>query len=138
MSRTTGSTGTKYKEQFQLFVRYEARGYSSKEIIKELWGHEQGQREFEIDKNRLSRWRSHPDYDKIWMEEIGKFGKKLISKGLRKLSEQVDDEEKWLSNKAANDVVNYAKGRIFGDSDKTVTVKIEGAPDLGTPDQPEE
>ena len=138
MSRPTGNINMKYRSDFQLFCRLEARGYSTEEIIEQLYGLKKGDKDFMTTKNRLSEWRRNPEYDKIWFDEMGRFGRKMLSKGLRKIKQQIDSEQDWLANKAANDVVNFAKGRVFGDEDKTVTVKIEGMPELGVPDKAEE
>lgn len=137
MSRTVGAIGTKYKADFEKFCRLEARGFSSAEIIEMLWGVKNGDLEYCKLKSRLSMWRNNPQYEKIWFEELGFCGRKMLTKGLRKINAQMDSETEWLSNKAANDAVNYAKARVFGESEKTITVKFEGMPDLGTPDQQE-
>ena len=138
MSKPVGTVCVKNKVDFAKFVSLEVQGYSTGEIIKELWGIEKGDKSFNVYEHRLSAWRKNPNYDKMWMEFMGKLGRELLSEGLRKLRKQVRSEQDWLANKAANDVVNFAKGRVFGDEDKTVTVKIEGMPELGVPDKAEE
>lgn len=137
MARTVGAIGKKYREDFQLFCRMDARGYSAKEIIKTLWDVGPEHRDYKRFRDRLSLWRKEPEYDKIWFDEMGLGGRRLLAKGLNKIRAQINSENEWLANKAANDAVNYAKGRVFGESEKTVTVKIEGMPELGTPDQQE-
>ena len=50
---------------------------------------------------------------------------------------QVDiEDDKWgfLSNKAANDLLNRYWAVVMGEDDKQIVVKVEGMPDLGTPD----
>lgn len=137
MPRTVGAIGKKYQEAFQLFCRMEARGCSTREIIKTLWGVELEDKDYKRLRDRCSLWRKQPEYEKIWLDELGMCGRRLLTKGLRKIRDQISSDNDWLANKAANDAVNYAKGRIFGESEKTVTVKIEGMPELGTPDQQE-
>ena len=128
MTRPVGNLNAKDREAFARFVALEVQGYSTDEITKELWGEGKGDPHYGVLSQKISRWRQNPEYNKLWMEFMGKLGRDLLSEGLRKLRKQV----------AANDVVNFAKGRVFGDEEKTVTVKFEGMPDLGTPDQPEE
>ena len=137
MTRPVGSVGNKYRADFQTFCRLEARGFSSEEIIKFLWGTEKGDAKYTQCRNRLSMWRNNPEYNKIWLEELGLGGRRMLAKGIRKIREQIDCDQPWLANKAANDAVNFAKPLVLGENEKTVTVKIEGMPDLGTPDQQE-
>ena len=137
MGRPTGAICEKYRVQFQQFCRLEARGYSTEEIIAELYGLKKGDKDYMKTKNRLSMWRQNPEYDKIWFDEMGHFGRKMLSQGLRKIKQQIGSDQDWLANKAANDAVNFAKGHVFGENEKVVTVKIEGMPELGTPEQQE-
>ena len=119
------------------FVRMEANGYTSPEIILELWGmkREDDPTEYHNLECKLSRWRRHPDYMAAWKEEISNVSVKMMNKGLRKIINQMDANEPWLANKAANDGVNFARSRVFAEEERALTVKIEGMPDLGTPDE---
>ena len=54
-------------------------------------------------------------------------------KALHKIVEQIDCGQPWLENKAANDVLSRISHNVMGDDENTVTVKIEGMPELGTP-----
>ena len=137
MSRPVGNVNVKNKEKFQLFCRLEARGYSTEEIIEQLYGLKKDQDGWTNARSQLSRWRQNPNYDKIWFDEMGHFGRKMLSQGLRKIKQQIGSDQDWLANKAANDAVNFAKGHVFGENEKVVTVKIEGMPELGTPEQQE-
>ena len=121
------------------FVRMEANGYTSSEIIMELWGmkKEDDPKAYHNLECKLSDWRKNPCYLDTWKDEISKVSVKLMNKGLGKILRQMDANEPWLANKAANDGVNFAKSRIFHDEDSAVTVHIEGMPDLGAPDDPE-
>jgi hypothetical protein len=119
------------------FVRMEANGIPTLEIIKAIFGLEPDDPEYHSAECKLSRWRKHPKYEECWKDEIRKQCFPLMSKAMRKLNQQVESEEGWLSNKASNDIINIAKQRIFGNEDNTVNVQVTGMPDLGSPDQPE-
>jgi len=54
---------------------------------------------------------------------------------LKKLRSQLDSEKEWLANKAANDIINQSKMVITGADDNTVVVKLEGMPELGSPNE---
>lgn len=125
-----------YQDQF---VRMEANGYSTREIIRKMYGIEE-----ETDPNgyhakeaMFTRWRKHPKYFETWKDEIGRSAMKMMTKGLRKINEQINGEDRWLANKAANDCVNFARSRVFAEEDKTYTVQIQGMPDLGSPEDNE-
>ena len=47
------------------------------------------------------------------------------------------NEDKWLAMQSAVNSLNNSGKRIFRDEENTVTVKIEGMVDLGSPDDPE-
>ena len=54
---------------------------------------------------------------------------------MNRLKSQVDNQNDWVANKASNDVINLAKTTgIFQDNEKAINVKIEGLPDIGSPD----
>lgn len=54
---------------------------------------------------------------------------------MSKLLEQIDDKSGWLANKAANDVLTKYWPVMMGDEDRSIVVKVEGMPQLGTPDE---
>ena len=45
------------------------------------------------------------------------------------------DKDGWLAMNSAVNVLNNANKRLFHDEDSAVTVKIEGLPDIGSPDE---
>ena len=122
------------------FVRMEANGYTTPEIIMELWGMKKADdpKAYHNLECKLSDWRKHPCYLETWKDEVSSVSVKLMNKGLGKILRQMDANEPWLANKAANDGINFAKSRIFGDEDRSISVQFENMPDIGSPDQDEE
>ena len=120
------------------FVRMEANGYLSPEIIKELWGltREDG-KAYHNAECRLSNWRRHPKYQETWKDEVQRQCLPMMSEALRRIRTQMQKDDQWLGNKAANDLLAFGKSRIFGEEDRAVTVKVEGMPELGSPDDGE-
>jgi hypothetical protein len=119
------------------FVRMEANGMTSPEIILELWGmkKEDDPKEYHNLECKLSRWRDHPRYEEVWKEEVRKqdFQDYIIArKVLRKSMKQ--EKDGWLAMQSAVNAMNNSSKRIYQGEDSAVTVKIEGLPDLGTPD----
>lgn len=119
------------------FVRMAANGYSTPEIIKEIWGlvEADDQKKYHSYECTLSRWRKHPKYEEVWRDEVKKYDFSDYSKARRTLRRGLDDEkDKWLALQSAINIINQAGGRIFRDENNTVTVKIEGLPEIGAPD----
>lgn len=120
-------------------VRMEANGYTTPEIILAVWGLKEADdpKTYHNYECKMSRLRKHPAYLDTWKDEISKVSVKLMNKGLKKIMQQMEAPEPWLANKAANDGVNFARSRVFAEEDRAVSVRIEGMPDLGTPDESE-
>lgn len=122
------------------FVRMEANGYSTPEIILALFGMKEADDpgKYHSMECKLSRWRKHPRYTEVWMDEVRQHDFGDYIKARKTLRRSMDDDDKWLAMQSAVNVMNTAGKRIFGNEDNTVTVRIEsGMPDLGSPDQPE-
>ena len=59
-----------------------------------------------------------------------------LARAMNRIGQQVDEEkDKWLANKAANDVLTRFMPMVLGEDDKKVVIEFEGMPKLGTPDQ---
>jgi len=116
------------------FVRMEANGCTGAEIIKALWNIEPDDPGYHAKECMISRWRKHPLYAETWKDEVQKQCMPMLTMALRKLKKQASTDEQWLGNKAANDLLAFAKGRVFAEDERTVNVQITGLPDIGTPD----
>ena len=51
------------------------------------------------------------------------------------IRKQLNNANGWLANKAANDLLNRFAPVVMGTEDQSVTIRIEGMPELGTPTQ---
>ena len=120
------------------FIRMSAQGKSRAEILKEVFHLDMAtasDNEIHSADTKMSRWRRHPDYERTWKDEVKDILFGCTAEAVQVIKGQlVRADLPWLQNKAANDLLNYGKQQIFGDDDKAVTVKIEGMPELGTPD----
>lgn len=121
------------------FVRMEANGYSTPEIILELFGmkKEDDPKVYHNLECKLSDWRKHPKYEECWKDEVRKqdfsdysLARKVLRKGMRA-------DEPWLAMQSAVNTLNNSGKRLFRDEENTVTVQIQGSIDLGSPDQDE-
>jgi len=123
--------------QQELFIRMSAQGRNRSEIFKQV---------FDVDietapdniihnlDNKLSRWRKLPEFESIWKDEVKQILYGCTAEAVQVIKGQLRSDQGWLQNKAANDLLNYGKGQIYGDEERTVHVQIEGLPDIGSPD----
>lgn len=119
------------------FVRLEAQGESRSDILRKVFGVDVTTDDEKTIHNAdatMSRWRQKPWYDEIWKDEIRRISIAMSSEALKKIKAQIRDDNGWLANKAANDSLAFAKPLIWGEDEKSLTVKVEGMPELGSPD----
>lgn len=122
----------------EMFIRMSAQAASRREILKAV---------FDIDIDtasaseihsadcKMSRWRSLPEFEQVWKDEIKSILYACTGEAVKVIRGQMrTDDQPWLQNKAANDLLNYGKGQIYGEEERTVHVQIEGMPDIGSPD----
>ena len=123
------------------FIRMEARGESHDDVLKEIFGLDP-KRATKEEKNKASqqmwRWRHRPDAQAIWDDEMKARVRRCVPRAVNLLESQIGSRKEWVANKAANDVVNLAKQTgIFVGEEKAVSIRIEGMPEIGSPDDPE-
>jgi hypothetical protein len=120
------------------FVRMSAQGKSRPEILKAVFGLDietASENEIHAADNKMSRWRKHPDFEATWKDEVKQILYGCTAEAVQVIKGQLRSDQGWLQNKAANDLLNYGKGQIYGDEERTVHVQIEGLPDIGSPDE---
>lgn len=135
MSRARQGPKEELTVQQDQFVRMEANGYSSPDIIKAIWGISKGEEGYHSAECKLSRWRKHPKYTETWMDEVRKNDFGDYVKARATLRRSMDDSDKWLAMQSAVNVMSTAGKRIYGQEDNTVHVQIEGMPDIGSPEE---
>ena len=126
--------------QIEAFIRMEARGEDRPTILQKVFGlgPDASDREKNAADQKMYRWRHRPDVQPIWDDEVRSFVRQCIPSAMNRIKRQVDDDNGWLANKAANDVIGLSRTTsVFAENEKAVNVRIEGMPDLGTPDQDE-
>ena len=123
--------------QQELFIRLSAQGKTRPEILKEVFGVDSSvMTKDELGKYdmKMSRWRKLPEFESIWKDEVKSILLGCTSEAIQVIKGQLREDLPWLRNKAANDLLNYGKSQIYGDEERAVHVKIEGMPDIGSPD----
>ena len=123
--------------QQELFIRLSAQGKTRPEILKAVFNLDVEQDDPRIVNNadaKMSRWRKLPEFESIWKDEVKSILLGCTSEAIQVIKGQLREDLPWLRNKAANDLLNYGKSQIYGDEERAVHVKIEGMPDIGSPD----
>jgi uncharacterized membrane protein YgaE (UPF0421/DUF939 family) len=124
--------------QIENFIRMEARGEDHATVLKEIFGLNPGDAGVHAAECKMSRWRHREDAQVIWDDEIKERVRRNVTRAISRLEQQIDHSKPWVANKAANDYIALAtKTSIFQDQERALNVKIEGMPDLGSPDQEE-
>lgn len=116
----------------------EANSVPRADKIRELFGVDIStatEREINNCDVKMSRWRKHPMFDQAWKEEARRWdyedyimAREVFRKGMKQ------DKDGWLAMNSAVNALSNANKRLFHDEDAAVTVKIEGLPDIGSPD----
>jgi hypothetical protein len=116
----------------------EANSFSRADKLKEIFGIDiqtASAREINNADASMCRWRKHPMFDQAWKEEARKWdyedyilAREVFRKGMKQ------EKDGWLAMNSAVNALNNANKRLFHDEDTAVTVKIEGMPELGSPD----
>lgn len=110
------------------------RGYTDEQIIKEVWPEKTEDKQIYAAKARLRNLRKDEKFQEYYRSIITEWSVHNVGKALTKLAAQIDDSNGWLANKAANDVLTQSK-TFTGNDENTVLVKVEGMPEIGTPDE---
>ena len=123
--------------QIENFIRMEARGEKHETILREIFGPEYvtNKKLKNAAESTMYRWRHREDQQAIWDDEMKARVRRRVPSAVERLEKQIEDDNQWIANKAANDYIGLAKTvGIFQSEEKAVNVRIEGMPDIGSPD----
>lgn len=85
-------------------------------------------------KAKLAAWRRSEKVQAAYKALLLEGMMPAIAQAANKLVQQISDPQGWLANKAANDVLTRFMPALFDEESNTITVKVEGMPELGVPD----
>lgn len=111
------------------------RGMTDEEIAREQFQTGDDKRKIDTAKQKIRRLRGNENFQEFYRSLITEWSVHHVGKALETIAKQMDCENPWLANKAANDVITQSKPLITGMDDGTVVVKVEGMPELGTPEE---
>ena len=114
-----------------------ARGCTEKEVLRDLYKITEDTPLGERMKatRRLHKLMSDPKFQECFRTIVTQWAMPAFGKATGKIIEQIDNENGWLANKAANDVLTRFGPTIMGEDNKQVVIKVEGGPVLGVPEE---
>ena len=127
----------KLTAQIENVIRAEARGEPHNKILEEYFGitPDTDPKTRHNAQCKMSDWRKRPDYKAIWDDELAAKVRRRVPGAINRLDQQIDNENDWVANKAANDYIGLAKALgVIKTEETAIKVQIEGMPDLGSPD----
>jgi hypothetical protein len=110
------------------------RGFTDEQMVRELWPDKETKGQIDAAKKRLRNLRKDEKFQEYYRTLVQEWSIHHVGRAFNKLAEQIDSNQPWLANKAANDVLQHSKQMITGMDDGTVVVKVEGMPELGVPE----
>lgn len=108
-------------------------GATNDDIIRTVWPKTKPQN-FSYKRKMLRELLKDETFMEYYRSIITEWNVHAIGPALKKIREQVDSDKEWLANKAANDIINQNKLIMTGADDNTVVIKMEGMPEMGSPD----
>ena len=79
-------------------------------------------------------WMRLPGFAECYRAIVREIVMPSYGRALNRIDQQIDDANPWIAQGAAREVLQRYGPAIMGEDDQTVTVKIEGMPEIGTPD----
>jgi hypothetical protein len=133
MSRPVGPMTARIEN----FIRMEARGEPHDVVLREIFGPEYvtDKKKKNAAESQMDRWRHRADRQAIWDDETKSRVLRRVPAAISRLEKQIDSDNDWIANKAANDYISLAKATgILQTEEKAVHVQVEGLPEIGSPD----
>ena len=112
----------------------EAQGKSDDEILLVCFGEAKNAVEKNRQKRQLKKWRELDEYQDAYRRTVRAIAGSVYGKALAKISEQIDSDNPWVAQNAAREILSRYGEILMGKEDKSITVKIDGMPTLGTPE----
>lgn len=82
----------------------------------------------------IHQWMKLPGFAECYRAIVREIAMPSYGRALARIDQQIDDSNPWIAQGAAREVLQRYGPAIMGEDDQTVTVKIEGMPEIGTPD----
>jgi len=114
------------------------QGKSDDEIAREIYHIEESDpmymRKIKTARTKLSKLRKNEKFQEYYRSIVTEWSVHNVGKALLKISHQLDDDNPWIVNKAANDILTQSK-KFMGNDENSVSITFENPIALGSPDQ---
>ena len=127
-------------KKHMLAARMLADGYTITQTATALWNVTTP--EGGTDKKKLAsaveilrQWRRRPEFAEVYKETLREMVEPAAGKAIQRITAQIDDDNPWIAQNAAREALTRFLPMVMGEDDKTITVKIEGMPEMGTPEE---
>ena len=143
---STGSTFGLNAKQAQA-ARLMAEGKTDDEIILILFGGVVGENgearpmtpaEKGKATKTLRKWAQLPGFADCYRAIVREIALPSYGRAIQRITKQIDDGNPWVAQGAAREVLARFGPVVMGTEDREIIVKVEGMPDIGMPDAPDE
>ena len=112
-----------------------ADGHKIKDIITAIFGvtYESDNAAWQRGRRKLAKWQDDPAWQAAYNCCVRRAVTPLVGRAVRKIDEQIDDDNPWIAQGAAREVLSRFGGSVLGEDDKSITIKVEGMPIIGVP-----
>ena len=94
--------------------------------------------ELGMSETTIYRWMRYPDVISVYRECLTRAAVSSYARAFRVMDKQLDDANGWLAQGAARDIMQRFGDVVTGLSTNEIVVRVEGMPDIGMPDTPDE
>jgi len=130
---------TGFTDEMKAWMRCVVQNKSRKEIMAEVFhvppediNNEDVLHKYDC---KMTRWRQHPDYQKEWINAFKSLWGPIMAKAMNVVEEGLEDNSlPWRKTQHANMALAYGTKLIVGEEERSINVKIEGMPEIGSPD----
>lgn len=112
-----------------------ALGNTYEEAIFKMWGirRKSDEKGFKSKYRLVKKWTQHPGWVECYRAIVNEQVFPAYGRAVNKIAEQINNENPWVAQGAAREVLNRFSAAVMGDENKEVVVRIEGMPELGAP-----
>ena len=133
--------GTRYHMNSMKYhaVRCIFEGMSYKEAAIAVWKLDPKDPEYESKLKKCYQkillWKDEDEFDRCYKEMCKQEALPRYSRAMALFDKQMGNKNPWVAQGAARELANRYGPTIMGEEQNTVTVKVEGMPEMGTPDE---
>lgn len=133
------ATKSKLTAQALQAAQLMADGHKIKDIITAVFGvtYESDNAAWQRGRRKLAKWQDDPAWQEAYNNCVRRAVAPLVGRAVSRIDKQIDDDNPWIAQGAAREVLSRFGSGIMGEDDKSITIKVEGMPQIGVPGQDE-